>query len=135
MSNRNDRDSIRNQLRSSTSSKHKKHKHTTQFIYECHFLDIVLEHATLQFMNIWVQCMSIQKYVNVLYKWCTTMQGHLWMICVCVPMPCKWNEVNYIFDEQWSLFPLSSHHLACTVVKSFFEALYHHHHDHINITR
>ena len=52
----------------------------------CHFLDIVLEHANYNVYQIKYNAWAyITKCVKVIYKCCSTMQGHIWMPCVCVP--------------------------------------------------
>ena len=60
------------------------------------------------------------------YKNVATMQGHIWMPCVCVTMPCKKNEVYFTLVVQCSTFLFEDTFLHNFVATFFFEALNHH---------
>ena len=55
-----------------------------------------------------------------------------WFLCVWLCLVRGMRSIIPLMSNE-AYFPLSSHPLVCNVVKSFFEALYHHQHDHINI--
>ena len=91
----------------------------------CHFLNIVLEHATSKDcqvrMNAWAY---IIKCVKVTYKWCLTMKEHTRMLCVCVLSLVR-DMRSYIYlCRSMKHISLWSWHLAWIVAKTFFVFMY-----------
>ena len=105
MSNRNDRNSIRNQIRTLSSPKHKKHKYINTISHKHAISTIDVKHAILQCLSIRDQCMCILKCVWMCYTKCLNNDAgtHMYDLCVCALTRCKRIEVKIYL---WRFSPL-----------------------------